>query len=88
MLLARNEGMMNDVELEVMKGIRRAIEELGFNGAMTRLPGSPSTGIGEEMIITLRRIEERLETLNEYQERIADALEEHVELLKKFVARG
>jgi hypothetical protein len=46
--------------IAVLKDIHRALQELGFNNAITRMPGAPTLGIGERLVLALEEIAARL----------------------------
>jgi hypothetical protein len=59
------ENRMTEVQIE---RLTRAIEELGFNGAVTRMPSQPALGIGESIVLELRKITEQLERIASHLE--------------------
>ena len=58
---ARPEFSIDHTELlqamvMTLKSIERALEELGFNGAITRMPGHPTLGIGERLVLAVEAL--------------------------------
>lgn len=52
-------------QIAQMERLIRAVEELGFNGATSRMRGSESMGIGERIVIALDKIAEMVDDKGE-----------------------